>query len=214
MAYAAVKKLIQTAEPYQATIAGGIILAKLGWRVYKQAPLNREIRELNRDIGHLRAILRSGALNADPARFEAVANRIEELRFRREEKKRQLSYAALTFGQIPNLFFAHPGSNIYQGVHQIVSRGVIMRDTARPINPRALTRWERAKNLLSLAGGIISLAGTTASLGRMTGFIPSDNRTSHIFSYLAIGVHTLEGCWMAKDAIANAFRYLTARRAI
>src|SRR5271170_7022256 len=52
-----VKTLISVVEPYQPWIAGGLIVGKLGWRLYRQKPLKREIKKLNERIQRNAAIL-------------------------------------------------------------------------------------------------------------------------------------------------------------
>jgi len=223
----AVKNGIKILEPHQPAIAGGLILAKLAWRIYKQQPLQREIDKIDHEIKRYSAVLlylSKSAKNIQKLRNDRPPSPEEILLLRRikkieisradvqvelEEKKRQMSYAALTFGQLPSLFFDHPGSNMYQTIHHIVGRWMQIQHVARPIRPIQATMGSRIKNALILAGGIISMAGTAASFCRMTRIVAADNRMSHIFSMLAIGVHALEGIIMGVSTFNNCRQTLT-----
>jgi len=102
-------------ELYQPAIAAGLIVSKVGWQAYKQSFLKREIRELDSRINQISQIINSGILKKSIA---AEAKKIkQDYKESREEKIRQKSFVVLAFGQIPSLFFDHPGSNIYQSVH-------------------------------------------------------------------------------------------------
>jgi hypothetical protein len=185
------KGAIRTIEPYQPAIAAGLILGKIGWQIYKRRSLKREIAQLDKEITRLSQILNSGALSME------VAEQVHLLRgdyvAARAEKKHHKHLATFAFSQIPSLFFDHPGSNLYQSVHQIASRGMQMRYDARPVRAAPPTLGSRVRRIAALAGSLISVAGTLASIGRMTKIIPKDHPWGHLLSGLAIGVHALEG---------------------
>lgn len=189
------KGAIRTMEPYQPAIAAGLILGKIGWQIYKRRSLKREIAQLDEKIIRLSQILNSGALNGE------VAEQVQLLRgdyvAARAEKKRHKHLATFAFSQIPSLFFDHPGSNLYQSVHQIASRGMQMHYDARPVRAAPPTLGSRIQRIAALAASLISVAGTLASIGRMMKIIPKDHPWGHLLSGLAIGVHALEGALIA-----------------
>ncbi len=185
------KGAIRTMEPYQPAVAAALILGKIGWQIYKQRSLKREIAQLEKKITRLSQMLNSGVLNGEVA--EKVQLRRGDYLAARAEKKRHEHLATFTFSQIPSLFFDHPGSNLYQSVHQIASRGMQMHYDARPVRAAPPTLGSRIQRIAALAASLISVAGTLASIGQMTKIIPKDHPWGHLLSGLAIGVHVLEG---------------------
>ena len=115
--------MISVVEPYQPWIAGGLIVGKLGWRLYRQKPLEREIKKLNERIQRNAAILS--------------------------------------------------------------------------------TIGSRLKKAAKLSMGLVSMAGTGASLGRSMKWIAEDNRASHLLSGLAIGVHAIEGVILVINTLSS-----------
>lgn len=219
-----VKTLISVAEPYQPWIAGGLIVGKLGWRLYRQKPLEREIKKLNERIQRSAAILNvsldtlnemrrnSVDLSEEPDEI-VVRYRIQKLRLlQREllknlkEKKQERRDSFLTLGEIPSFFFNHPGANSYQSLHCIVGRTIKMHRAAHPASAVPSTIGSRLKKAAKLSIGLISMAGTGASLGRSMKWIAEDNRTSHLLSKLAIGVHAVEGVILVIDTLKSAYR--------
>jgi len=198
-----VKELLKASEPYQPFVAGCLILGKLAWRIYKQKPLVREVQSLERRIAVVSGLIRSMTEEDRPV-LPQTRERLRALKADLAEKKRQLSYTYLTFSQIPSLFFSHPGANIYQSLHQMVGRGVLMHHAAHPVRPNESVH--SFKKIATLAGGLISLAGTAASLARMTGAVDANNQNSHYLSGAAILFHTLEGALIVKETVVNYLR--------
>jgi hypothetical protein len=197
------KGAIRTMEPYQPAIAAGLLLGKIGWQIYKRRSLKQEIAQLDKKIIRLSQILNSGVLNGE------VAERVQLVRGEcvaaRAEKKRDVHFATFAFSQIPSLFFDHPGSNLYQSIHQIASRGMQMHYDARPVRAAPPTLGSRIQRIAALAASLISLAGTLASIGRMTKIIPKDHPWGHLLSELAIGVHALEGALIIRRTLKTYF---------
>lgn len=198
-----VKTVAKYFEPYQPLIATSGIVTKLSWRVYKQKQLSQELSKLDKRLGVLKGLKgkfqkileeKKNDKDFDSITLTKSMNKLDErtecLKAEREEISKQLSFAYFTFSQIPSLFFDHPGSNPYQSLHQMLGRTVQMSS-------------DGCMNWTNFAAGLISLAGTAASLSRMTGFVESNNPTSHYLSYLAIGLHTVEGAFIAINAAKN-----------
>jgi len=78
-----------------------------------------------------------------------------------------------------------------------------MHYEARPVRHVDPANGGSLKKAARLAGALISVAGTLASIGRMTKVIPEDCLWSHILSRLAIGVHLLEGTLLTIKTIKN-----------
>lgn len=223
-AWGNVKTWISVAEPYQPWIAGGLIVGKLGWRFYRQKPLEREIKKLNERIQRNAAILNISLETLHEMKRNSVdlsegpdeimlRDRIRNLQLLQQnllkdlkEKKQERSDSLLTLGEIPSFFFAHPGANSYQSIHYMVGRTIQMRRVARPVSGAPSTFGSRLKKAAKLSMGLISMAGTGASLGRSMKWIAEDNRTSHLLSGLAIGVHALEGVILVINTLKSSYR--------
>lgn len=190
-----IKGAIRSMEPYQPAIAGALIVGKIGWQIYKRRSIKREIAQLDGHIDRLNAILKRVPLSEEIV--EDVRLVKASYKAAREEKKRQMRVATFSFSQIPSLFFDHPGSNLYQSLHQIAGRGMQMHYDARPVRLAPPTLLSRIKRIAILAGSLISIAGTVVSIGRITKIIPKDQPWGHLVSGLAIGVHALEGALIA-----------------
>lgn len=182
-------------RPYQPMISTGIILGKLIYHAMKMKTWNREIRSLQDDVRRLRGFLNSGRLDA--SRQQSVAQRMLELQAALNQKVEQKNKGILTFSQVPSLFFAHPGANVYQGIHHVVNRTVEVR--------RNITALEGSTRLAAnlgdtaiLSAGVMSIAGTVASVAKMVGVIGEENHLGVALATAATIVHALEGVLLAK----------------
>jgi len=193
--------VVKAIEPYQPTIAVGIILGKIGWRLYQYKPMKREIETLSSRLHIRNAIVADPRL--DPERAARIRTEIRELKAKKLEKERQLDITKLTLGQVPSLFFSHPGANEWTSTHQIVSRVVQMHHIAHSLPQEEWSSWKKG---MYCALGVLALAGTSAALLRQTGMISENNAIATIVSRVGLGVSIIEGALIAKSTVESYFK--------
>lgn len=185
---------VKTVAPYQPYIAALSIIGKTAWKYQSEQKLKKEVSDLTIRINRLNAIAKTRS--GEDA--ESIKNKVHELSYLRKEKQYQIEIGRLTFWQIPSLFFAHPGANPYQSLHQIYQRGVL-------INHQASEEAGNLTTIATIAAGSISILGTAASLLRLTGAIDPSNSIAGYMANAALTVHLVEGSLAGVRAAQSAY---------
>ena len=186
---------VRAIAPYQPYIAAATIIGKAGWKYRSEQTLKKDVTDLTVRINRLHAIVKTPR---DAAAIERIREKIEALTAERAEKEYQIEVARLTFGQIPSLFFDHPGSNPYQSLYQLYQRGFVLnREVHRDEIPLS-------KAILTVAASSISMAGTAASLLRMAGAVDAENQCANYLMTAALVVHLAEGTLATAAAVRSA----------
>jgi hypothetical protein len=187
------KFLFEKISPYQPIFASGIIIGKFLW-LQKQTPKwKKEINDLSKQIKKL-TVLQIYA-NVPEEQKPGLKEKIQTLKRARKEKKSCFQFNKLTWAQIPSLLFPDFFFNIWNTGHQIVSRGILLQRTIKPVGNHFTPCTQ---TLVNITGGMISLTGAATSLLRQISVISPDNPAGHTLIGLAIAVSTIEGIILVK----------------
>ncbi|HSX37968.1 MAG TPA: hypothetical protein VLE95_03965 [Chlamydiales bacterium] len=180
-------KNINTYLPY---IAAGNIVRKIAFSCWRHNQTEREIRQLTKAIKLKKSL--QGQFkksekfkNVEKYPFNITINQLTE-KLKETKRKKQEGY--LSYLAIPSLAFPHPGSNPYQGVHQLAGQGFKMRNTLNhPIRSTGnLTK------ITALGAGVIGIVGSVVALGKVIGILPGENRVVKLAINLALAVNVTE----------------------
>lgn len=186
---------VKMIAPYQPYIAATTIIGKAGWKYRSEQKLKNEVADLTVRIRRLQAIAKTPR---DAEALERIREKITLLKAERRDKEHQIDVGRLTFGQIPSLFFSHPGCNPYQSLYHIYQRGFTLnRQVHRDETPLSTT-------IATVAAGAVSMVGTAASFLRLTGAVDADNQTANTLMTAALAVHLVEGTLAAASAAGSA----------
>ncbi len=190
-----ISEAVKAIAPYQPYIAGATIIGKAAWKYRSEQKLKKEVADLTTRISRLRTIVKTPR---DAAAIERIRGKIAALTTEREEKEHQIEMGRLTFGQIPSLFFSHPGCNPYQSLYQIYQRGFVLNWQVQ----RGETTLSTA--VATAAASAVSMVGTTASFLRLVGAVDADNQSANYLMTAALAVHLVEGTLATAAAAQSA----------
>jgi hypothetical protein len=186
--------LFKKITPYQPLITSGIIIGKFLW-IQKQSPKwKKEIRDLSKEIKKLTMIQICAKIPAE--QNPDLNKKIQSLIRVRNEKMSGFQFTKLTWAQIPSLLFPDFFFNIWNTGHQIVSRGILLQRTIKPMGNHFTPC---TKTMVNITGGMITLTGAATSLLRQLNIISPDNPVGHTLIGLAIAVSTIEGIILVKN---------------
>jgi hypothetical protein len=192
--YSAYKKI----EPFQPIISSWVITGKVLWIQTQYSKWDKEIRNLSRHINMMTRILQH--TDTSETHRASLRKSIHALTACRKEKKYNLKFKRLSWAQVPSLIFPTPLFNLWNTGHAIVSRGVVIQNA---INPHSADLQSSTQQIATIAGGVISIVGTSTSFLRQLKIVSSDNPLGHILVGLAIGVSAIEGIYLVKDYLGR-----------